>query len=403
MVMEMPPESLYEDETLAAIGQRIYASFHLLKEAPRSHEAEDSFSPALVNQFQRFSLWAKSLGLYDLGHSSLDYRFRDAPTVHKYAHKLLDDLEKSIYQSMSATLRSLHKSHMFLYTSINGRARTEIFIVQQDVDRPNSGWVRIAERPHRPKNVSNQIAGVDTDSDMDQGSDESSEDEETLMSYQEESISSIVLENVKLIIDRLYKLAFQIRNPATRMGLSKARDYREIDQETGVDVMDCYASFDLRHLAEIAAQFWDKSQEECESHYLIQRLARANTHRRRQFGQWRRHKLKLDHAEKAVAQTLGNKATAQVPPTLSNFIQGSERKVISLPSTATKLDEDKVNLIDTSSVMTSSTYAIMFKEDDDNTINIPPLPKKHCSGEAFECPYCHVLCSKRVSKTMAWE
>ena len=273
------------------------------------------------------------------------------------------------------------------------RARAEILLVQQEVDRPHSGWAVVAEQPISHKKPSNQIAAVDTEFDMDQGSDKSSEDEETLMSYQEESISSIVLENIRLIIDRLYKLAFQIRNPATRMGLSKARDYREIDQETGVDVMDCYAFFDLRHLVEKAAQSGNKSQEECESNYLIQRLARANTDRRRQFAHWRRHKLKL------------NKANAQVrvPPTLSSSHQGSEKNVISLPTTATELDESNVSLIDTSSVYTSSSYGILFKEDDENTIKIPPLPQKYCSGDAFECPYCYILCSKRVSETMAWE
>ena len=251
--------------------------------------------------------------------------------------------------------------------------------------------------------AANRITPVDTDFDMNQGGDESSEDEETLMSYQEESISSIVLESIKLTIDRLYKLAFQVRNPATRIGFSKARDYREIDQDTGVDVMDFYASLDLKHLAEVAAQFWNKSQEECESHYLIQRLARANTHRRRQFGQWRRHKLKQDNAEKVFTQTLKNKPTAQVPPTVTSFNQSSEKKIISLPSTATKLDEGMVNLIDTSSAITSLTSAIEIKEDDENAVNIPPLPKKYCTSEAFECPYCYILCSKRLSKAMAWE
>ena len=404
MIMEMPPESPQKNETLAAIGHRIYGSFHLLETAARSHEDGESFSSALENQSQRFGLWAKSLGLYDLGHSSLDYRFRDAPTVHQHARKLLDDLEKSIYESMSAILSPLPgPSPWFIYISVHARTRAEILLVQQDVDWPNSGWAIAAEQPPRPMHAANRIAAVDADFDMNQGDDESSEDEETLMSYQEESISSIVLGNIKLTIDRLYKLAFQVRNPATRMGLSKARDYREIDQDTGVDVMDFYASLDLKHMAEIAKQFWGKSQEECESHYLIQRLARANTHRRRQFGQWRRHKLKQDNAEKAITLTLENKPTAQLPAKSTNSAQSSEKKIISLPSTATKLDEDMVNLIDTSSVITSSTYTIAFKEDYETAISIPPLPKKHCSGEAFECPYCYILCSKRVSKAMAWE
>ena len=103
--MEMPPESSCKDETLAAIGQRIYGSFESLEIHSRSYKVENSFSSALVNQSQRFSLWAKNLGLYDLGHRSLDYRFRDAPTEHRYARKLLDDLEKYIYQSMPAIIR----------------------------------------------------------------------------------------------------------------------------------------------------------------------------------------------------------------------------------------------------------------------------------------------------------
>ena len=284
-------------------------------------------------------------------------------------------------------------------------ARAKILLVQQEVDRPDSDWAVIAERPNCHKNPANQIAVVDTEFDMDQGSDTSSEDEETLMSYQGESISSIVLENIRLIIDRLYKLAFQIRNPATRMGLSKARDYRDVDQETGVDIMDCYAFFDLRHLVEKAAQYGNKSRDECESNYLIQRLARANTDRRRQFAYWRRHKLKLDKAEKAVARNPRNKVNAQVRVslTLLKSHQGSEKNTLSGPSTATRLDEINVNPTDTSSAYTSSSHGTLFKEDDQDTIKIPPLPEKYCSGYAFECPYCYVLCSKRVSKTMAWQ
>ena len=105
--MEMPPESSYKNETLAAIGQRIYGSLELLEIGSSSHKVKDSFSSALTNQFQRFGLWAKNLGLYDLGHCSLDYRFRDAPTEHRYVRKLLDDLENYISLSKSVIIRSI--------------------------------------------------------------------------------------------------------------------------------------------------------------------------------------------------------------------------------------------------------------------------------------------------------
>ena len=97
--MEMPSAPPGEDETLVAIGHRIYQSLLSLEEDSRSREDEDSFSAALLEESQRFGLWAKNLGLYDLGHSSLDYRFRDAPVVKNYTSHLLVDLEKSISKS----------------------------------------------------------------------------------------------------------------------------------------------------------------------------------------------------------------------------------------------------------------------------------------------------------------
>ena len=282
-----------------------------------------------------------------------------------------------------------------------GRALAEYVKVRQDLDPRKPGRETDAERPYSP--VSDQAAGMSQDDVEDQGSDESSEDEEALMSYQEDSISTIVLENARLIIDRLYKLSFKIRNPATRLGLSNAKSYREVDEETGVDLMDWYASFDLRHVVKILAQCWQKSEQECESHYLVQRLARTNTLRRRQFGHWRRHRLKLESADKAFAQTMRNETNVQANSTLLKIPGGSEIGALSLPSAATRLDENNVKLNDTASITSGSTYAGLFTDDDENRICIPALPKKLCTGKEFECPYCHVLCSKRISNKTAWE
>ena len=112
-IMDMLPTPPDAHEALAAIGHRIYRSFESL-----SHEDEDSFSSALVNESQRFGLWAKNIGLYNLGHSSLDYRFRNAPVVYEYTKLLLVDLEKSIWKSVSASFLSLHDSPVSFYDAI---------------------------------------------------------------------------------------------------------------------------------------------------------------------------------------------------------------------------------------------------------------------------------------------
>ena len=108
------------DETLTAIGHRIHSSFRSLESDIGPSADDASFFPALVNESQRFGLWAKNLGLYGLGHSSLDYRFRDAPVVYQYTRNLLGNLEKSVSASMSTitlfpNLRISLECGIFLY------------------------------------------------------------------------------------------------------------------------------------------------------------------------------------------------------------------------------------------------------------------------------------------------
>jgi hypothetical protein len=47
---------------------------------------------------QRFELWARNLGLYTGGHSSLDYRFRDAQLLFDHTLSLLSDLARILTQ-----------------------------------------------------------------------------------------------------------------------------------------------------------------------------------------------------------------------------------------------------------------------------------------------------------------
>lgn len=98
--MEVPLSAPEATETLAAVGHHIYAIFTALEADDRPLEHGDSFKTSLLIESQRFSLWARNLGLYEYGHSSLDYRFRDAPSVYDYTRQLLDKLEKSLLTSM---------------------------------------------------------------------------------------------------------------------------------------------------------------------------------------------------------------------------------------------------------------------------------------------------------------
>ncbi|KAF6232486.1 hypothetical protein HO173_009366 [Letharia columbiana] len=369
--MEVPLSAPEAAETLAAVGRHIYDIFTALYADDRPLEHGDSFKTSLLIESQRFSLWARNLGLYEYGHSSLDYRFRDAPSVYDYTRQLLDKLEKSLL-------------------TIQDGLDYEKLELDKGAKQPSS-LLPIGQRADYSGIVPETVPAPY----QNQNSDESSDEEESLLSYQNNSISAIELENARLIIDTLYKLSFKIRNPATRLGFSKARTYRQVNEDTGVDLMNAFIPFDLKHVAEIFAHHLQVSPGECENDFLVQRLARANTHRRRQFGQWWNHITKLERSNHAPAQFNPAGPDLQLNPGLSKA-KGHP----SLPSTATRLEETTIS---SASIKTTSTYVALSKEDEETDIHIPPLPKNLRAKDEFECPYCRVLCAKRLCNQSAWE
>lgn len=50
----------------------------------------------LAAEEQRFQLWAHSLGLYQQGHASLDYRVRDAEVVKSGFARILEELQTHV-------------------------------------------------------------------------------------------------------------------------------------------------------------------------------------------------------------------------------------------------------------------------------------------------------------------
>lgn len=82
-------------ESLCTVGWRVSDQFVSVERSAKEQAKND---PAVLNELQRFELWATNLGLYHSGHSSLDYRVRDAPLVYNYALDLLRDLERALRQ-----------------------------------------------------------------------------------------------------------------------------------------------------------------------------------------------------------------------------------------------------------------------------------------------------------------
>ena len=211
----------------------------------------------------------------------------------------------------------------------------------------------------------------------------------------EEPLAEIALDNIRDTIDRLYRLSFRIRNPPTRLGFLKAKRERLI-AEDGTDLTELVQAIDLKHVGDLMAKHLKMPPEEIRNHFLVQRLAKANTTRRQQFGLWRRHRLKV---EQQIEGTGGSKNIALHDGSGETSQQTSV--TISQPTTATKIDPS-IYSDETQSVFTSSTFTPLSKEDQGREIVIPRLPRK-VRGKDFECPYCYILCPGRISNSSAWK
>ena len=55
---------------------------------------DDILRISFDREYERWGLWVENLGLFNLGHSSLDYRLRDADSLSGFVRDLLRDLCK---------------------------------------------------------------------------------------------------------------------------------------------------------------------------------------------------------------------------------------------------------------------------------------------------------------------
>ena len=231
---------------------------------------------------------------------------------------------------------------------------------------------------------------------------EDDDSEEDFSSYQTGSLSRAHINNVTTSIDRLYRLTFKIRNPAMRIGLSKAIKYQEVDPDTGISLFDVYALLDKRHVVELFRFYGNQNVDLSDSNYLIERLARANTHRRQQFRYWGRRKVKYEMYSKLTAP-ISRADDVGTEMKRYNIPVNDPRHAPSQPSTATWLNAAQVNLEDDVSVISTKTFLIIENEKSDDHCTVPPPPTISPGAKEFECPICFAICPHTILSKRAWE
>lgn len=280
---------------------------------------------------------------------------------------------------------------------------------------------------------------VTGDDEEDEDKDEDDDEDEDEEGFDME----LLLDGVRDPINRLFKMSTKIRNPSTRLGSSRAANYRQVDEETGVDFLQTMKEADVDYVKSVFLEYqkvrackennpaearggpsgenedevWEpirtvlNQERERErtgaNSYLIERIARANFRRRQQFAYWAKHRDKLHNHIKAYQAQRGRLPTAQRHK-VSEFPSGLEFTPGAVPSvtTATNLNIAPLEALDNRSNWTISEYAPSTRPAADATVDFPPAPKiarKTPTDKFFECPYCFFLCPNEILADKAWK
>ena len=289
------------------------------------------------------------------------------------------------------------------------------------------------------------------DDDNDDGDDdrpeaEESDSEPTGDGDTEESDLDLLLDGVRDPINRLYKVSTKIRNPSSRLGLSRAANHQQIDEETGVDFLRAVEHADYDHIRSLFLQYqkaralqehdtveptkhisrgeddedgvWEPirsilSQYRAADSFLIHRIARANVRRRQQFAYRKMHREKLARLTRASISkqsvlTPGTEIPSQ--PSFDRHVSNDSlvpQTELAHPAasvtTATNLNLARLELVENQSTFTVSEYAPSTWQPARDAVAFPPPPITQSDEMFFECPYCFTFCPRGALAVKAWK
>ena len=281
----------------------------------------------------------------------------------------------------------------------------------------------------------------DDDAEVEESDSEPSGDDGT-----EESDLDLLLDGVRDPIDRLYKVSTKIRNPSSRLGSSRAANYQQIDEDTGVDFLHAVEQADHDHIRSLFLQYqkaralqecdiaepsenllggeddddgvWEPirtvlAQNEAAESFLIRRIARANVRRRQHFAYRKMHRERLArHSRASISTKRGLASGTEIPshPSFDRHVSDDSfipQAELAPPSasvtTATNLNLARLELVENQSMFTVSEYAPSTWQPARDAVAFPPPPTTQLGEKFFECPYCFTLCPRGVLAAKAWK
>ncbi|KAL1854330.1 hypothetical protein Daus18300_011516 [Diaporthe australafricana] len=373
-----------ESTELHELGTEIFAAFSELSGI--QDIASRSVGKRLISEEQRFRLWAHSLGLHNQGHSSLDYRVRDAVAVKSRLADILAEL----------------KGHLENLLAVHRGERQPFEIAAAAAAAAPSDGAYDGDSDAR--STSPSLSSGDT-------------------SFYEVDFR---MESVAETLDALYSLATKIKNPRNRPQLAIDELYKHIpahvrkefiqEREEAAIAIICHVqrqqlSEGLQHGGlKASGMSHDEVLEQyaSPSNWLVRRTGIANARRRQQFVYWK------EHAERIVRGPASN-----APPPLYNDAPAADNKqpfqpeqgehvpiqpVLgrSLATSATRLGETFVKLDDLKSVISHQSRVSTVMNLRGDKLEWPSPPVQTASSGFFTCPYCRIICPRKYLAKEAW-
>ncbi|KAJ4251038.1 hypothetical protein NW762_011688 [Fusarium torreyae] len=357
-----------ESEELRIVGKAISRAFS-------SVAAGDS---GLNCEQQRFKLWSHSLGLFQRGHASLDYRVRDAVAVKGLLLEILRELEIHIQNLLE---------------------------------------IMTEKRLPYERDTTAIYSDTETDSSEERGQERNSATSSESSFHEVNFRSRSIAEN----IDALYNLAVKIRSPRYRSRRTVEELYKNIPadirnehrkecEKVEVDIVARRRREQLP--VELGSEAAPARVEEdvirkyaSVDNWLIRRTGIANARRRQQFVYWREHDDKIS-SEPVEGVPLPVELIDPTPERLLPMSQAASGVLLpkekSQATSATKFPDTSISRDDLKSDISHMTGVSTVMNHNGEKIIWPSPPKQLGDAKYFKCPHCRILCPRRYLTEDAW-
>ncbi|RTE74824.1 hypothetical protein BHE90_010742 [Fusarium euwallaceae] len=341
---------------LQSLGRCILGAFEALSNATWVATEDNGFpsKDRISIEHQRFVLWARGLGLNQVGHASLDYHIRDVPVVKASLADLLAELREHLENLGSIILGNQPA-------------------VEQDSDAI-----------HQYQDALGNAASPDDQSSR-----------SSLTSFGSFKEVDFRLASVSKRLDALYELASRIQDPRNRpqrpvedlyqsvpegeraahIESQKKTEILRVSKQHRQEILRGLTPEKLEELKMTKDQFLEKYSSS--EHWLIRRTGIANARRKQQFVYWRRNAklLSRDMTEAGIS--------AQAAP-------------ITTQSPASPELGNTESMVPTHSRVSRGIRPI------DKDLAWPAAPKELSGNKYFTCPYCRVLCPESYLRPDEW-